>query len=73
MTVIEMVEELKKMMEETNISFEEAILQARQLEATDLGEVSVRVQVILDSCNHLILQIKSVIEQGEDIQNIVGK
>ena len=53
MTVIEMVDNLKTMMERTNISFEEAIDQARQLRGEDLEEVSMRIQIILDACQSL--------------------
>ncbi|KAM3111188.1 hypothetical protein [Phormidesmis sp. 146-33] len=73
MTVLDMVEDLKRMMEEANVSFEETIVQARQLEVTDLGEVSTKVQTILESCNELISRVKNVIEQGEEIQNTVGR
>ena len=72
MTVIEMVDNLKAMMERTNLSFEEAIDQARQLRGEDLEEVSMRVQVILDACQTLQSELQLVIEQGADIQNIVG-
>lgn len=72
MTVIEMVDNLKAMMERTNPSFEEAIDQARQLRGEDLEEVSMRVQVILDACQTLQSELQLVIEQGADIQNIVG-
>jgi exonuclease VII small subunit len=73
MTVIEMIEELKRKMEEANLSFEEAIAQARQLETTDLGELSARIQVILESCGDLILRVNNVVAQGEEIQNVVGR
>jgi hypothetical protein len=73
MTVTEMVESLKEMMEKTNLSFEDLILQANQLESTDLGDISSRVQVILDSSDILIKQINNVIAQGEDIINVVGR
>lgn len=72
MTVIEMVDNLKTMMEQANLSFEEAIDQARQLRGEDLEEVSMRVQVILDACQALQSQLQLVNEQGKDIQNTVG-
>jgi hypothetical protein len=72
MTLIEMLDNLKIMMEQANLSCEEAIEQARQLRGEDIDEMSMRVQVILDSCEVLRSQLTLVIDQGEDIQNIVG-
>jgi len=72
MTIIEMVDNLKTMMEQANLSFEEAIEQAKQLRGEELEDVSMRVQVILDTCYPLLSQLKNVVDQGEEIQNIVG-
>jgi hypothetical protein len=72
MTVIEMVDNLKTMMEQANLSFEEAIEKARELRGEDLEEVSMRVQVILDDCQTLQSQLQLVIDQGTEIQNTVG-
>ena len=73
MTVTEMVENLNEMLGKLNLSFEEMTLQSRQLESTDLSEISTRVQVIIESSELLIIQVKNVIEQGEDIVKVVGR
>ncbi len=73
MTVTEMVENLREMLEKLNLSFEEMTLQAGQLESTDLSEISTRVQMIIESSELLMIQVKNVVEQGEDIVNVVGR